>query len=117
MQQGLIYVASPYSHCDPYVRDMRYRMVRAYTSTLLAQGLPAFSPIVYGHTFTEAYKFPINFEAWAGFNHTMLRASAEMHVLKLDGWRASRGITDELEFCIDNNIPVSYVEYPGYENL
>jgi hypothetical protein len=45
----MIYLASPYSHPDPAVREARFREACRAAAKLMRLGQPAFSPIVHGH--------------------------------------------------------------------
>ena len=45
----MIYVASPYTHEDPAVREERYLAALRYTAKLLANKRWCFSPIVHCH--------------------------------------------------------------------
>jgi len=100
----LIYVASPYTHPDPEVRERRYRAVLLYTSKLMKRGYYAFSPIVYGHHM----QVPSLWTQWAPFDRQMLNHCTKLHVLCLDGWDVSVGVQEEIEWA--GNKPILYVE-------
>lgn len=102
----LIYLASPYSHDDPAVREERYQRAFDYVATRMAMGEIIFSPIVYGHQFLGA---PTHFEYWADFNDMILLGAGEMRILRLDGWQDSRGIRHEMNLANDNGIRITEV--------
>ena len=50
---GLIYLASPYSHPDFVVRQRRFDADCQATATMVRAGLIVFSPIAYSHPLTR----------------------------------------------------------------
>lgn len=93
----MIYIASPYSHPDPAVRERRYYQALDYAQSLMVADYTCFSPIVYGHQFATAFNFPGDHETWKKFNAHMLRTATEIHVLQIPGWEESKGIEWELK--------------------
>lgn len=104
----MIYLASPYSHPNPAVREQRYIMARIFTLWALQQPLPLFSPIVYGHEFGSQLGYV--FEAWKTLNDAMIRACEQVWVLRIDGWEDSRGVKHEIEFARSLGKPIIYVD-------
>lgn len=96
MTNRLIYLASPYSHPDPQVRQYRYEQVLEATRLLMLQGRHVWAPIVYTHQLAEA-GMPVEWEFWQAFDGMMLRRCQELWVLTLDGWEESRGIQAEID--------------------
>jgi Domain of unknown function (DUF1937) len=45
----MIYLASPYSHPDPVVREARFDAACRATVDLIRTGQPVFAPVVMGH--------------------------------------------------------------------
>lgn len=107
---SLIYIASPYSHGNPAVRALRYEQARLTAINLLREGLPAFSPIVYGREMEKA--IGTDYVSWKLLNDAMLESAASMLVLMLDGWEDSAGVKYELEFAKKRGLPVSYIDPP-----
>lgn len=94
----MIYVASPYSHMDYVVRDMRYQETQSYVATLFEKKLWAFSPIVHCHALAHAFDLPTDAEYWKEYNLHMLARADELHVLQLTGWAESEGVRNEIFF-------------------
>lgn len=107
----IIYIASPYSHPIDDIRTENYNIVAAYTANLVESGVVAFSPIAYGHTLSGFKDMPTDFYFWENFCLTFLFKCEEMHVLKMPGWDLSKGVKQEMDFCLRNNIPIKFVEY------
>jgi len=103
-----IYVASPYSHSDPAIRQARYEAACQATAELLRHGLQAFSPVVHSHALAEL-GLPGDWEFWQLIDQDLLTFCDELLVLMLDGWRESRGVNAEIETAHGHFIRVSYV--------
>lgn len=111
----MIYLASPYSHPEKEVRELRFRQTLSFCYPYIIGGTPLYSPIVYGHQFTELLSAPFDAASWQDFNERMLSDAKELWVLKLPGWSASFGIGLEIAFCKTFNKPIYYKE-PSNEN-
>lgn len=109
----MIYIASPYSHPDPFMRTLRYRQVHKYTRLCMDKGETVFSPIVYGHEFTRDNDTAIPYQYWSEFNHQIILGCKLLRVLKLEGYKNSMGIAGEIAFATAHGIPVEEVEFVG----
>lgn len=108
---GFIYLASPYSHPDPAVRDMRYMRVRDIAARLiLERDQPVYSPIAHCHDMCAAAKAPFTYEAWREQDEAMIRPAEEVWVAMLPGWRESAGIEEEVGFAEAARIPVRFMD-------
>lgn len=105
----MIYIASPYTHPNPAIRAERFIAVREYTHRLMQSGQIVFSPIVYGHQFSEIFAMPFEAEPWEEFNHGILKICHKVHVLMLNGFLESKGIKAEVDYALSLNKPVQYV--------
>ncbi len=107
----MIYIASPYSHKDKNVVEYRVKSVAQYSAKLLINKQPSISPITVGTTILKYANLPSDFEFWKQFSLDLLAVCTEIHVLMLDGWRESIGVLAEIEFAIENNIKLTYIEH------
>lgn len=105
---SFIYLASPYSHPDPIVRELRFLAVERATHILMKQGLVIFSPIMYTHALANKHKLPFTSGYWAEFNRTMVAGSRELRVLMLPEWKQSLGIGREMNWAQQLNKPIKY---------
>jgi hypothetical protein len=87
----LIYLASPYSHPDPLVREARFDAACRATVDLIRAGHVVFSPIVHGHPLAR-FGLPTDWSFWQRFDEEHLRRCCEVLVLQADGWRESEGV-------------------------
>ncbi len=106
----IIYVASPYNHPDDSIRVENYKKVSKYTADLIASGQVAMSPIAYGHPLLDFTEMPYDWEFWSNFCISFLKKCEEMHIFMIDGWDKSRGVAEEIEYCVKNSIPIKYIE-------
>lgn len=108
-QHGFAYIASPYSHDEPFVREQRYLYAAKYTSDRLLNRDHVYSPIVHCHELAKTFNLRGDFTFWRDYNFSMLARAYELRILRIDGWDHSLGVTAERQFAIDNEIPVVYV--------
>lgn len=105
----MIYLASPYTHPDKEVMELRYQQALAATTALMQSGHIVFSPIVYGHQFSSALGH--TFEDWKNFNDVMLTRCDMAIFLKLPGYEESRGMRYELDLVRELGMPYQYAEF------
>lgn len=106
----IIYLASPYTHPDPEVRERNFRDVSKVAAVLNAQGVVAFSPITYGHTLLEFKEMPHDWAFWKNFCLSFLQHCDKLVVCKMDGWEKSNGVTEEMKFAQENGIEIGFIE-------
>ena len=104
----MIYLASPYSHPDPTVRDRRYLAACRAAADLLRTGVTVFSPVVQGHVLSR-FGLPTDWGFWRRHDCEHLRRCDEVVVLTLDGWRKSVGVLAEIELAREFGKPVRYL--------
>lgn len=107
----LIYISTPYSHTDKEVVEKRVLLVTLYVAKLVSEGTMAISPITYGDALLKVRKLPSDYSFWNTFCLSLLNKCDEMIVYKIDGWEDSIGVKDEIRYCLENNIPVEYIEF------
>lgn len=106
----MIYLASPYSHVRPEIRDGRFRRVCEVAAKLMAAGHLIFSPIAHTHPIAMAGVLPTSWVYWSSFDTEMLRSCEQLWVLKLDGWEDSTGVRAEIKIAQDLKIPIRYLD-------
>lgn len=103
----MIYLASPYSHADPAVREKRFHAACRATAALLRAGEVVFSPIVHSHPLV-AFDLPTDFAFWASIDREHLARCDAVAVLTLDGWSESIGVREELRIARELGKPVRF---------
>jgi hypothetical protein len=109
----LIYLCSPYTHPDPAVRQARFEAVLDAQAKLMREGNAVYSPIGSCHPVQVRHDLPCEWEYWKEFDELIISRSDELHVLMLDGWKESVGVTAEIFIAEKMGKPVHYVEVSG----
>jgi uncharacterized protein DUF1937 len=114
------YLASPYSHPTPLVRQERFNKVTRVAAKMMLHGEVVFSPIAHSHPIALAMgsaDAPTDHRFWMEQDIPVLRHASKLVVLMLDGWRESKGVGQEIAFARQAMIPIDYVtdcEEPGH---
>lgn len=104
----MIYLASPYSHSDPAIREMRYRQAEEAMVQMLRSGEAVYSPIAMTHAAVARYNLSLESGYWRPHNYAILARCDELRVLKIPGWDSSIGVGEEIEYAIDSGKAISY---------
>ena len=104
----MIYLASPYSHSDPAVRQRRFEAACRAAAMLIRQGHLVFSPIAHSHGIAQQ-GLPGDWKFWKRFDRRMLEVCDRMVVLCVPGWRESRGVQAEVAIARRLGKPVGYL--------
>ena len=107
---GFIYLASPYSHHDPAVREIRALKAADAALALIERGHAVYSPIAAWHHWCGFKGLPFTFAHWRPQDEAMIEASQELWVLMLDGWEESEGVAEEINTALLEMIPVKYID-------
>ncbi|MBK9497327.1 MAG: DUF1937 family protein [Xanthomonadales bacterium] len=104
----MLYLAGPYSHPDPDVRQRRF-VEHCIAAAKLADldRWPIFSPIAHGHALCETGGLMrLDHEFWMRQCLPFLRNADALIVLSSEGWRHSKGTQAEIEEAEACGIPV-----------
>ena len=104
----MIYLACPYTHLDPAIRQWRFEAACFATASLMRSGKSVFSPIVHSHPLVR-YGLPVDWEFWQTQDCEHLRRCECVVVLTLDGWEASCGVQAEIRLATEMQLPVHYL--------
>lgn len=95
----LWYVATPYTHADPSVRERRCALAQRATATLMEEGVHAYSPIAVGHP-VSFYMRPetVNDHGfWMRHCYDLLDRCNGLLVITMQGWSLSKGVAMEID--------------------
>lgn len=95
----LVYLASPYSHPDADKRHERFRLACQASVELIRDGFHVFSPIAHTHPIALEGELPLEWDYWEAYDQRMIAACDELHVLRLEGWKESKGIAAEIKIA------------------
>lgn len=104
----MIYLASPYSHPDPAVRQRRFELACAAAAHRMESGLIVYSPIAHSHPIEQFMAQQQSHEFWMDQCMALLRRADSMVVLTLPGWEVSRGVLLEINAANLLSLKVTY---------
>ncbi len=108
---NLIYLSSPYTHAEHYMKVARFILVSKVAAKLMGEGKYIFSPITHCHPLAELESLPENWEFWEGYDRCMIAACDKLLVLRLPGWEISKGVQAEIKIATNHSQPVEYMDY------
>lgn len=109
----LTYLATPYSHPDPGVREARYRAACAVAAVMTTRGDLVYSPVAHGHGIALSGGLPVSWEYWGRLDRRMLAACDSLTVVCVAGWRESNGVQAEIAAAHGLGLPVRFVDPCG----
>lgn len=107
----MIYLATPYNHPDPEVREGRFQTACNVAGYFLSRGVYVFSPIAHTHSIALARNLPHDWEFWREYDRQMLAACSELWVVEMTGWRESVGVAAEIGIARELGLPVKFVRH------
>lgn len=108
-ENKLYYLASPYSHPDPYIKHLRYEQINKIAVLLIERGLLLIEPIASCHDKSLKYKLPTGYEYWKTRDRALIKKSDGVIVAMMDGWKESIGVTDEVEYATSLDKPILFL--------
>ena len=103
------YLASPYTHEQWEIRQVRFMQACTAAAALLERGRRVISPIAHGPPIDQ-HSTSIPYEVWADLGLALLRGATRMIVLQLDGWQESKGVQEELRWAAEWGVPVEFLK-------
>lgn len=110
MEDGISYLAAPYSHPHLETRLARAKIINRYAARFMLAGKIIFSPISHSHAIHVDGGLAGSWEFWERQDKAILKHCCELLVLKLPGWDKSVGVTAEIAYAHELGIPVRYIE-------
>ena len=110
MSRGITYLACPYSYPSREVRQSRFESANRAAGELMVRGLIVFSPVSHSHMIAEQCNLPFDFTFWREWNLAFLALSKQMYVLRCLGWTESVGLKAEMDYAIEAQIPVFFMD-------
>ncbi|MCX7425138.1 MAG: DUF1937 family protein [Planctomycetia bacterium] len=108
----MIYLASPFTHVDPEVRQQRFEAACRAAAVLINRGKIVFSPISHSYGIC-AYGVPGDWHFWQRHDQRYLEMCDEVVVLMLDGWQASVGVQAEIAIARELGKPITFLRESG----
>lgn len=107
----LIYLATPYSKY-PGGREQAYKEACKKAAELMSH-VAVFCPIAHSHSIElEGMNGDIkNGDWWLKQDFEVLKRCDELWVYQMPGWEDSYGVTREIQFALNNFIPIKMLHY------
>jgi nucleoside 2-deoxyribosyltransferase len=93
-----VYLAVPYSHENPDVRFKRFERSCRATAYLMSEGYIVFSPITHSHPVAAHLNNHLSYEFWLEQDAPFLDWADEICILKIDGYKESKGVNWEKKY-------------------
>lgn len=110
---SFVYLASPYYHADPKIRESRHQTAVRVAGEFMLCGIPVFSPIAHSHPVAAQLaaagnlpEGPAAHGFWMAQDLPLLSCASLLFVLQLPGWDVSKGVSEELHWARIWDIPV-----------
>lgn len=102
----MIYLASPYSHPDPAVKQQRFDAACKAAGKLMIDGECVFSPIAHSHSIEAQMFIPQDHQFWMRQDIAILKHCDSLYVLNIEGWKESKGVAEEISVARANNMRI-----------
>jgi Domain of unknown function (DUF1937) len=104
----LVYLAVPYSHESPAIREFRFHQANMKASDMMRDGIHVFSPISHTHPIALDGALPTSWDFWKEYDRAILSTCCKLVILMIHGWDESKGIAGEVEIANELGIPIEY---------
>ena len=115
-QNKAIYLAGPYSHKIKEIEAVRRIMLTLVSTKLAVAGITVFSPITQSHEQEKTGLMAGDYDTWQKTDRKMVEKMDEVWVLILDGWKQSKGVTDEIYWAKRKGKRVRYIKYQAVKD-
>lgn len=113
----MVYLACPYSHPDPEVRESRFEIACKIAAAFIEQGYNVYSPISHSHHIEKYLRKQRDWSIWGRVDREALSFCSLVFVIAIPGWKESKGIMDELFWAKELDIPVLVLTEPKLKSL
>lgn len=110
MKHSIAYLACPYHHENPIIKEQRLRIVTEVAAEMHKQGSYVYSPLTHNHKLSEL-GVKGTWETWCHFDLEMLSRCDKLIVLTLPGWEVSRGVQAEIAHAKELSLPIQFLEH------
>jgi hypothetical protein len=112
----MAYLALPYNgkfkeNCPRYRKELSFQVANAVAARLIEDGEVIYSPISHSHPISDYMVDLANdHDFWMAYNERMMSLCDRIYVLKIEGWRRSRGVRYEIGWFLNRDLPVFLME-------
>lgn len=101
-----VYLSIPYSSVD---HQESFETANRITARLYKMGKVVYSPISHSHPIATQESLPGGFKFWEKIDKCFIDWCDYMVVVKMDGWKESKGVHKEIEYCRSLKKPIVYL--------
>lgn len=111
---SIIYLGAPYTHASERVRRERVELASLAAARLMMLGNVVFSPITHGHHVADHLPRPTreSHRFWMDQCKPFMESCSQLVILPLDGWRASKGLQEEILYFHLHRKPIRFIMPP-----
>jgi hypothetical protein len=110
-ESKLLYVASPYSHVNPAIREHRYRTACRASALLMKSNIVVFSPLSHSVSIAKIGDIcDMEHAFWMSMDLPVLRRCDELLILGLEDWERSLGIQYEMFEALSRKMPITLID-------
>ena len=102
-----IYIAIPYSSVD---KIKSFEMSNRVAADQYKKGNIVYAPISHSHPIAVQESLPGTFIFWSKIDKEFIWWCDYMIVIKMDGWKESRGVQKEIEYCRSLKKAIVYLD-------
>lgn len=121
----MIYLATPYSHPDPEVQEIRFKKAMHIVYWHLRQGIYLYSPILAHHPIQKEYNLPGGYAFWEQSDTAFISSSSAVWFADMPGWLTSKGMEEEYKVAKELSkdiyqvfsVGAGYAHYKSLGNL
>ena len=113
-KKEFIYLATPYTHGDPAVREKRFLEVTLVAAYFVRKGENIFSPITHFHPMAKYSGLPDTWEFWREIDDIYLSHCKALYVLTADGWEESIGVQAEIAIAKELELPIYTFDFASH---
>lgn len=110
----LYYLATPYSHKNSFVRQIRYEIAIYIASLLTRKGYRLIEPIGMCHEQSQRHGMPGGYTFWQERDRGLIDRCDAVLVIKMPGWKESEGVSDEIEYAKQTDKEVICIDTHHY---
>ncbi len=104
-----VFISLPYTDEDRSVVECRLRTAQKYFLELLKEEYCPVCPILVGDGIVQTFGLDNSFDYWKNYCLAELESCDIVHVLMIDGWNESYGVSYEINWAAINGKEVKYI--------
>lgn len=105
----MIYLASPYTHENKEIEELRFREICRVAADLIYRGMIIYSPIAHCHPIAKTNNLSTSYKYWKIHNIDMLHLAKKLMVCKMEGWEGSVGVQNEIQIAKELGLEIEYI--------